>query len=70
MAAGLSTASITVSLRGVNGSLVDNREWAASSIDGLAAAAPWRTFRWYRGGSRPPTRSGSAARTAWRCSGP
>ncbi|MFD8706258.1 TnsA-like heteromeric transposase endonuclease subunit [Kitasatospora sp. NPDC059648] len=49
MAAGLSATSITVSLRGLNGSLVENREWTASSIDLLAAAAPWRTFRWYRG---------------------
>ena len=49
MAAGLSAASITMSLRSANGSLVENREWTASSIDGLAAAAPWRTFRWYRG---------------------
>jgi hypothetical protein len=49
MAAGPSAASITVSLRGANGSLVENRDWAASSIDGLAAATPWRTFRWHRG---------------------
>ncbi|MEV6588429.1 TnsA-like heteromeric transposase endonuclease subunit [Streptomyces acidicola] len=49
MVAGLSAASITVSLRNANGGLVENREWTASSIDGLAAAAPWRTFRWYRG---------------------
>ena len=25
------------------------REWTAAGIDELAAAAPWRTFRWYRG---------------------
>ena len=49
MAAELSTASITVSLRSASGTLVENREWAGSSIDGLAAATPWRTFRWYRG---------------------
>ncbi len=49
MAAGLSAASITVSLRGPNGDQVENREWSASSIDLIAAAAPWRTFRWYRG---------------------
>jgi len=49
MAAGLSAASITVSVRGANGSLIENREWSGASIDQLAAAAPWRTFRWYRG---------------------
>ncbi|MGI5512979.1 TnsA-like heteromeric transposase endonuclease subunit [Streptomyces sp. CA-106131] len=49
MAAGLSAASITVSVRGANGSLIENREWTGASIDQLAAAAPWRTFRWYRG---------------------
>ncbi|MEU3656094.1 MULTISPECIES: TnsA-like heteromeric transposase endonuclease subunit [unclassified Streptomyces] len=49
MAAGLRAASITVSLRGPDGSQVENREWSASSIDLLAAASPWRTFRWYRG---------------------
>ena len=25
------------------------REWTAAGIDELAGAAPWRTFRWYRG---------------------
>ena len=25
------------------------REWTATGIEELAAAAPWRTFRWYRG---------------------
>ncbi|MFG2329840.1 TnsA-like heteromeric transposase endonuclease subunit [Streptomyces sp. NPDC048604] len=49
MAAGLSAASITVSIRGANGSLIENREWTGTSIDQLAAAAPWRIFRWYRG---------------------
>src|SRR5262245_40184217 len=49
MEAELSVASITVSLRSASGRLVENREWAGSSIGGLAGAAPWRTFRWYRG---------------------
>lgn len=50
MGAGLNAAaSITVSQRGANGILVENREWVTASIDELAAAAPWRTFRWYSG---------------------
>lgn len=49
MAAGLRAASITVSLRGPDGSQVENREWSTSSIDLLAVASPWRTFRWYKG---------------------
>ncbi|WP_459246658.1 LysR family transcriptional regulator [Streptomyces youssoufiensis] len=35
-------------MRSANDGLAENRERTASSIDGLAAAAPWRTFRWYR----------------------
>ncbi len=41
--------AVTVSLRRSTGQVVEDREWAATSVDMLSSVAPWRTFRWYKG---------------------
>lgn len=42
-------SAVTVSVRLRDDEVVDDRVWSIASIDLLCSAAPWRTFRWYRG---------------------
>jgi hypothetical protein len=48
--AGLASAeSATVCFRAVSGEVQGPRPWEEVSAEALAAAAPWRTFRWHQG---------------------
>lgn len=40
---------VLVSLRGVGGDVSDDCDWALAPLNVLAAASPYRTFRWYLG---------------------
>ncbi|MDP4962424.1 MAG: TnsA-like heteromeric transposase endonuclease subunit [Mycobacterium sp.] len=42
-------SSVTVSYRRPDDLSEVTQEWPAAGVDELAAAAPWRSFRWYRG---------------------
>ncbi|MFJ4513354.1 TnsA-like heteromeric transposase endonuclease subunit [Streptomyces sp. NPDC088816] len=42
-------ATATVSFRRRSGECVEDRAWPTVSVRLLEAAAPWRTFRWYKG---------------------
>jgi hypothetical protein len=44
-----STGNVMVSHRRTDGTVEENRPWGAVDVSELARAAPWRTFRWYRG---------------------
>src|SRR5207253_1348374 len=41
--------SATVSVRDKNGVVLDDQPWPDASLDVLATAMPWRTFRWRQG---------------------
>jgi hypothetical protein len=41
--------SVTVSVRGADGTVVEDRPWETVPVEALTAGAPWRTFRWYLG---------------------
>ncbi|MFJ8310193.1 MULTISPECIES: TnsA-like heteromeric transposase endonuclease subunit [unclassified Streptomyces] len=41
--------AVAVSVRFQNGKSGEDLSWADVSVDLLGSAAPWRTFRWYRG---------------------
>ena len=43
------SSPVTVSYRRSDDLSEVTREWPAAGIDELAAAVPWRSFRWYRG---------------------
>lgn len=45
----MNSPAATVSVRRRNGEVVEDRSWSTASLDLLASAAPWRTFRWYKG---------------------
>lgn len=42
-------SSVTVSYRRPDDLSEVTQEWPTAGVDELAAAAPWRSFRWYRG---------------------
>jgi hypothetical protein len=42
-------SAVTVSVRQYIGEVVEDRPWTAAPVRLLASAAPWRTFRWYKG---------------------
>ncbi len=47
---GLASAeSATICFRAVSGEVQGPRPWGEVSAEALAAAAPWRTFRWHHG---------------------
>lgn len=41
--------TVTVSVRHRDGEVAGDQAWLGTSAGLLASAAPWRTFRWYRG---------------------
>lgn len=41
--------AVTVSVRHRDGEVAADQAWVGTSAGLLASAAPWRTFRWYRG---------------------
>ena len=41
--------SVTASVRAADGEAAEDRVWDTVPVEALAAAAPWRTFRWYLG---------------------
>ncbi|WP_405914552.1 TnsA-like heteromeric transposase endonuclease subunit [Streptomyces sp. NBC_00728] len=45
----MNSPAATVSVRRRDGEVVEDRSWSTASLDLLASAAPWRTFRWYKG---------------------
>lgn len=49
MASEFIARSVTASVRAADGIAVEEREWDTLPAEVLAAAAPWRTFRWYLG---------------------
>jgi hypothetical protein len=46
---GPGTRLVTASVRTLNGDVIEDRTWENIPVDVLAAAAPWRTFRWHMG---------------------
>jgi len=44
-----SAGSATVCFRAASGEVEEPRPWGEVSTEALAAAAPWRTFRWHQG---------------------
>ncbi|MGW3933766.1 TnsA-like heteromeric transposase endonuclease subunit [Streptomyces microflavus] len=42
-------ASVQVSVRQADESVVEDLEWASAPLDLLQQAQPWRTFRWHKG---------------------
>jgi hypothetical protein len=42
-------STVRVSFRTANYATESTKEWAAAGVDELAAADPWRTFRWCLG---------------------
>ncbi|MGA5522901.1 TnsA-like heteromeric transposase endonuclease subunit [Streptomyces pseudogriseolus] len=42
-------AAVTVSFRRRSGEVVENQAWRTAPVALLKSAAPWRTFRWYKG---------------------
>lgn len=49
MSQGVDVGSALVSVRGADGGADEDRDWSAVSSAQLAAAVPWRTFRWVTG---------------------
>lgn len=45
----MDSAAATVSIRCRNGEVVSDRAWGTAPVGLLNSAAPWRTFRWYKG---------------------
>ncbi|MGW1553548.1 TnsA-like heteromeric transposase endonuclease subunit [Streptomyces sp. NPDC002346] len=45
----MDSPAVAVSVRFQDGKNVEDLSWADASVDLLGSAAPWRTFRWYRG---------------------
>jgi hypothetical protein len=41
--------SAMVSVRDTGGAAIEDRSWGDVVVDVLVSAAPWRTFRWYKG---------------------
>jgi hypothetical protein len=44
----MDSAAITLSIRRMDGAVDEVRDRSSALLD-LRSAAPWRTFRWYRG---------------------
>jgi hypothetical protein len=42
-------SAVTVSVRRRDGGTAEDLPWITASADLLESAAPWRTFRWYKG---------------------
>jgi hypothetical protein len=45
----ITVRSVTASVRGADGTAVEDCVWDTVPVEVLTAAAPWRTFRWYLG---------------------
>ncbi|MEU3518888.1 TnsA-like heteromeric transposase endonuclease subunit [Streptomyces sp. NPDC006654] len=45
----MGSAAITLSIRRMDGAVDEVRDRSSASFDLMRSAAPWRTFRWYRG---------------------
>ncbi|SED60119.1 TnsA-like heteromeric transposase endonuclease subunit [Streptomyces sp. Ag109_O5-10] len=45
----MDSAEITLSIRREDGAVDEIRDRSSASLDLMRSAAPWRTFRWYRG---------------------
>ncbi|MFF7192514.1 TnsA-like heteromeric transposase endonuclease subunit [Streptomyces sp. NPDC008079] len=45
----MDSTTVSVSLRRRSGEAIEDREWATATLGLFESAAPWRTFRWYKG---------------------
>jgi hypothetical protein len=45
----MNSPAVTLSVRRRDGEVVENQVWSTATLDLLRSAAPWRTFRWYKG---------------------